>query len=1155
MRDEVRLGLVLYGGVSLAIYINGVAQEFWNIVKGRGPYRLLKGLIEADVVVDIVSGTSAGGINGVLLSYALANDRDFKHCSKLWREHADFQRMLRPVDAKDPSSVLDGEEYFRDRLVDIYRTMPPWAPAPWEPRPRSQERNWESKLDALDLFVTGTDYDGEVSTRVDALGHAIDIKDHRKVFKLKYRLGRANDFETTWDTKARPPRTEVGSEPRVRALATISRCTSSFPGAFPPTVVRQAPQSPDQGPRPSPPPPADPDAQADALVRTWGGFTKRTDFLDGGVLDNKPFTYTIRDIYLHTAERRVVRKLFYVEPDPEHLVPVARTVSPDILSVVLSSLVGIPGYESIAQDLRELDDRNARLQRYREITSILRDKRVISVRTRLGTGTDGEAFDSRPSDMQRDIHTKSRASQMRDRFVDGIRTSPTWADPEGTATIAALAGHLIKQFDALKPAVRERLLDRYDIDYAMRRLFYVSYELYDRLYEGKSTVDPPPRLVNLLAALNREIQVLKVVQYAVERLRTALSRLPKKIDSATDLWIRVHGMLEVLLAWPVQVPTNTGPGAWSSGQTLPAADDAEGWAKWLPDSDIQQLRDRLEARLVGIADSLEQGTSPATVEATTTVVQALKNDAERILDHFLGDSLDDREIRAAWDAFADADAYLFPLEYLSDLQEKDHIEVVRVSPIDARLGFSRTRQGPEKIAGDTLYHFGGFFKRSWRSNDILWGRLDALDLLFECLLTPARVGAAVATTAHCDRLKRYLTGSDNPADFEAGAVVGQIFPHSPSSVKDRITTWLNDLLSQSGDSTSNLRAETALKKLGPDGEMLEILVRAGQLEILEEDLPDVIQDAVDETLEWGTTKRLTKRGEGFERLDVDALVGDVIKEMASQVIRPRAPEAPAPTSGGSLGARLTTFMGTTLGFAAPTRRRLIDDPGDFFDHRYHVGGEDIRRDIPPLILVQTFAHALIVAKNALFAALGNRHVPHGALARRLVRWALEYPLWLAYALASLVRRQPGLGALHFAVLLSAAVVFGAGFYWREAIWWTVDGGGRHLHKPRVVLFAVAPLLVLAVQFTWLRWTLLARSSVDWVFVVLRMIGLAAAAAVLVWGIHGGEYEGLAGPARALVDGARQVLTSRTFYIFVALPLGLFLLCWRFRLPSRWSRRP
>ena len=63
---EVRFGVVMYGGVSLAIYINGVSQEFFRAVQGKGIYKLLKRCFDTDIVVDIISGTSAGGINGIL---------------------------------------------------------------------------------------------------------------------------------------------------------------------------------------------------------------------------------------------------------------------------------------------------------------------------------------------------------------------------------------------------------------------------------------------------------------------------------------------------------------------------------------------------------------------------------------------------------------------------------------------------------------------------------------------------------------------------------------------------------------------------------------------------------------------------------------------------------------------------------------------------------------------------------------------------------------------------------------------------------------------------------------------------------------------------------------------------------------------------------
>ena len=71
--SEFRVGLVLYGGVSLAVYMNGNCQEFYNATRGRGIYKLIKALTDSDIVVDIISGTSAGGVNGVLLGYAIAN--------------------------------------------------------------------------------------------------------------------------------------------------------------------------------------------------------------------------------------------------------------------------------------------------------------------------------------------------------------------------------------------------------------------------------------------------------------------------------------------------------------------------------------------------------------------------------------------------------------------------------------------------------------------------------------------------------------------------------------------------------------------------------------------------------------------------------------------------------------------------------------------------------------------------------------------------------------------------------------------------------------------------------------------------------------------------------------------------------------------------
>src|SRR5262249_12842730 len=108
---EVRFAVVMYGGVSLAIYINGIAQELLRLVRATAKdppttpsgtelvYRKVSYLLAAEndqvtdeerqeineavkdpsiipptrFVVDILSGTSAGGINGIFLAKALAN--------------------------------------------------------------------------------------------------------------------------------------------------------------------------------------------------------------------------------------------------------------------------------------------------------------------------------------------------------------------------------------------------------------------------------------------------------------------------------------------------------------------------------------------------------------------------------------------------------------------------------------------------------------------------------------------------------------------------------------------------------------------------------------------------------------------------------------------------------------------------------------------------------------------------------------------------------------------------------------------------------------------------------------------------------------------------------------------------------------------------
>src|SRR5262245_46635856 len=106
---EIRFAAVMYGGVSLAIYINGVTKELLSMDRANeletsdnrmlpDPeklsasekiYREVAKLLDekagfknqpTDVtqtrfIVDVISGTSAGGINGVFLAKALVRNQ------------------------------------------------------------------------------------------------------------------------------------------------------------------------------------------------------------------------------------------------------------------------------------------------------------------------------------------------------------------------------------------------------------------------------------------------------------------------------------------------------------------------------------------------------------------------------------------------------------------------------------------------------------------------------------------------------------------------------------------------------------------------------------------------------------------------------------------------------------------------------------------------------------------------------------------------------------------------------------------------------------------------------------------------------------------------------------------------------------------------
>ncbi|MGH6781874.1 MAG: patatin-like phospholipase family protein, partial [Sphingomonadaceae bacterium] len=117
MREkELRLALVCYGGISLAVYMHGITLEVWRLARAsrafhagepcaegsESVYRELLETIEREtgirlrVLVDIVAGASAGGINGVFLAQAIASGQSLEPLTDLWLEKADVDVLVDP---------------------------------------------------------------------------------------------------------------------------------------------------------------------------------------------------------------------------------------------------------------------------------------------------------------------------------------------------------------------------------------------------------------------------------------------------------------------------------------------------------------------------------------------------------------------------------------------------------------------------------------------------------------------------------------------------------------------------------------------------------------------------------------------------------------------------------------------------------------------------------------------------------------------------------------------------------------------------------------------------------------------------------------------------------------------------------------------------
>jgi patatin-related protein len=178
-KEELRIALAMTGGVSLAIWMGGVAHEVNRLLHRQSAWDPLLEVLDQHAVVDLVSGTSAGGLNGALLAAGIAGNRDtLSGLRQLWLDDGDLDALLRKVKKANPPSLMQGDEFFLPELRHAFDKLLPKG-----------DNDQKSAMEHFSLFTTMTLMKGRPRRYVDALGVEMDELDHRGTMQFD---GRTN---------------------------------------------------------------------------------------------------------------------------------------------------------------------------------------------------------------------------------------------------------------------------------------------------------------------------------------------------------------------------------------------------------------------------------------------------------------------------------------------------------------------------------------------------------------------------------------------------------------------------------------------------------------------------------------------------------------------------------------------------------------------------------------------------------------------------------------------------------------------------------------------------------------------------------------------------------------------------------------------------
>ncbi len=770
--EEVRVALALNGGVSLAVWMGGCAVELdcgrrahlgaeeGREDGGRSVYSgLCKGLGRV-LVLDIMSGASAGGINGGLLAAAIRHAHwlpsDFIRTS--WLDMGDASTLLQRISEPNPRALMQGNKFHRDLHSAFEQIVGPDG--------GSEERGRDG----------GAGLSGSCCENAHAGGPTDLPKNHRSLSELDVKLvvtttnliGEPRVFRDFWGQKlgAREYRGRFRFENRAdytaETLAVASRASASFPFAFEPWHVQGATGE-----------------LADFPQGRW--------VVDGGLLDNAPIADALALIPSRPADRQVQRFLCYVNAEPvEAPDPSPPEGEPEpSLTQMLDSVVNLPRKAPFVDQL-----------------------------TAIEWATRGSVFSGEPPEF---ALLKAELPAMR-----------------------VLAHSLLGSYRnrRLRLSIEELVDQAGDVQAFVKslpegaELPWLPVDLEpERGERWQWGISPVQRTIHLVVDLFTR-------SMAEQGLATRLPLIAARQDVDGPL-VAVEGVMSRL--------AKASPADGSPAATIQRAAGEMRLVDPIP------LLRTVASAACGVAELLGPGFAEGLfgegwLEASRSVAAGAVL-PQWSFNHFLRRMLAIEVLRRA-------------LETGEQVRPTQELRFAQITPYAPSLIFTATpwrcdgwATPEDKLLGLGLGHFAGFYRRSWRANDFLWGRLDAAARVVDLLVSPER-----AVQLACDGAKPgpWETLADSLMNAQPAAAQRWLLEEVLSATPGGGAT----VEGAEGESEARLRGRLieALKAnlVGTDsktpGSLTRILfTRAAQAEILHEEIRHLnLESSADEGLGAGS---------------------------------------------------------------------------------------------------------------------------------------------------------------------------------------------------------------------------------------------------------------------------------------------------------------